>query len=105
NYTVQPADNLEFNLVAIRTYRHYIQLLSGLYSIVEVWYLIHFCAVQPQRLRGFTLSKLKGQYTHTDEVTAVDALVAFGNNCPYSQQECPLCRPVARRSAAVLLAC
>src|SRR5882724_3984573 len=49
--------------------------------------------------------KLQGENTHTDEVGAVDALVALSEYEADTQQPWPLGCPVAAGAGAVLFAC
>src|SRR5690606_6235967 len=60
--------------------------------------------VEPQGLPAFPGGELQGNDTHTDEVGAVDALEALGDDRLDAEEARALGRPVARRPRAVLLA-
>ena len=63
-----------------------------------------FAAVQPQRADAVAILELQRQHAHADQVRAVDALEAAGDDRPDSEQHGALGRPVARRAGAVFLA-
>src|SRR5947209_16518678 len=60
-------------------------------------------AVEAQRLGVRVLLELQGEHAHADEVRAVYALEALGDDGAHTQQERPLRRPVARTAGSVLL--
>src|SRR5215207_7197948 len=61
-------------------------------------------AVEPEGLGVDVVLELEGEDDHADEVRAVYALEALGDDGLDAEQESPLRRPVARRARAVLLA-
>src|SRR5690606_35037092 len=61
-------------------------------------------SVEAERLPALPLGELQGDDTHPDEVRAVDALEALGDDRLDAEQRGALGRPVTRRSRAVLLA-
>src|SRR5699024_8722023 len=61
-------------------------------------------AVQAQRLGVLALGELQGQHAHADEVRAVDALEALGDDDLDAEELGALGRPVAGGPGAVLLA-
>ena len=54
----------------------------------------NFLAGKPQRIGAFAIHELQRQYAHADQVGAVNALVAFGNNRFNTEQHRSLRRPV-----------
>src|SRR5690606_16889910 len=61
-------------------------------------------SVEAERLPALPLGELQGDDTHPDEVGAVDALEALGDDRLDAQQRGAPGRPVPRRARAVLLA-
>src|SRR5207244_4548730 len=59
---------------------------------------------EAEGLAALTIPVLERQDPHHQEVRAVDPLVALGDHGSHAQEVRPLCRPVARRARAVLLA-
>src|SRR5918997_1095238 len=82
------------------TYR---QLGAGR-EIGEVLYVIGLRTLQSQTVGVLAARELQGEDAHPDQVRAVDALEALGDDGPYAEQERALRRPVARGAGAVLLA-
>src|ERR671916_2055680 len=66
--------------------------------------VVRLVAGEAQRLRAIAFRVLQGQDAHPDQVRAVDALEALGDDRPYAEQERALRGPVARGARAVLLA-
>src|SRR5438105_4622038 len=62
-------------------------------------------AVEPKRLGVRALFELEREHAHADEVRAVYALEALGDDGAHAQEKRPLRRPVARTARAVLLPC
>ena len=60
--------------------------------------------VRPKRLRGLALLVDQRQHAHADEIAAVDALEAFGDDGFHAEQERALGGPVARAAHAVIFA-
>lgn len=61
--------------------------------------------IESKTLNALTLFELKGKDAHTDQIRTMDALEAFGKDRANAQKKRGLRRPVARRPAAVHLAC
>src|SRR5918992_421679 len=90
---------------------HLATFTSGLYSkpgagceIGEALYVVGLRTVQPKTIGVLAPCELQGEDAHPDQVRAVDALEALGDDGPYAEQERALRRPVARGAGAVLLA-
>src|SRR5204862_1227487 len=60
-------------------------------------------AVEAERLRVGVLLELERQHAHADEVRAVYALEALGDDGAHAEEKRPLRGPVARTARAVLL--
>jgi hypothetical protein len=61
--------------------------------------------VRPSDAADWPSAKHRGRHAHADEVGAVDAFEALGDDRPHAQQQQCLGRPVAARAHAVVLAC
>src|SRR5579883_2483204 len=61
-------------------------------------------AVELQALAIGAVLELERQYAHADEVRAVDALEALGDDGAHAEEPRALGRPIARRAGAVFLA-
>jgi len=59
---------------------------------------------QLERFGVLSWRELQRQNAHADEIRAMNAFVAFGDNCAHAEQRRTFRGPVARRSRAVLLA-
>lgn len=65
----------------------------GIFQIAEIEGL---ATAQAQALRVLAVRELAGQHTHADEVGAVNAFEALGDNCFDTQQHRAFGGPVAR---------
>src|SRR4249920_171266 len=81
------------------------QILLRLDRGIEANDIIRFGTIKLQRLRSGSFLKLERQHAHADEIRAMDALKALGNDNFYAELICALGRPVTRRTRAVFLAC
>src|SRR5260221_8025707 len=63
-----------------------------------------FVAPETERLPGCAFLEAQRQHTHTDHVRAMNAFAPLGDHRAHAEQGGSLGRPVARGSAAVLLA-
>ncbi len=61
-------------------------------------------STQGQRSGGFAGFELQRQHAHVDQVAAMDALEALGDDRLHAEEHRPLRGPVARRPRAVFLA-
>src|SRR5690606_25677756 len=75
-----------------------------LQAIDETDDVVGLLAGEPQRLGVLAVLELERDDAHADEVRAVDALEALGEDGPHAEQARALRGPVARRARAVLLA-
>ncbi len=82
--------------------RRHLDLLRR--AVAEADDVVGLVAGEPERLRRRAVRELQRQHAHADEIGAVDALVALGDDGAHAEQARALGGPVARRARAVLLA-
>ena len=77
--------------------------LAGL-QVGDASDIVGLCPGQPQRVAAFAGHVLEGQDSQSNEVAAMDAFVAFGEDGPHAKEERPFGGPVAGAAGAQLLA-
>src|SRR5215470_10336204 len=89
---------------AVRAAYDQLDILLRLDPAAEPGDVEGFRAVEVERLRADAFFELQRQHAHSDQVAAVNALEALGDDRSHAQQSRPFRRPIARAARAVLLA-
>src|SRR5207247_10454852 len=96
--------DVESGLGSIICYGAHDELFPGLDAFTEAFDVADLGSGEAEGEAREARGELEWKDTHADEVAAMDALVAFGNNGAHTEKRDAFGRPVARAACPVLLA-
>src|SRR5205085_7540544 len=99
---IQACEQVQALALAVAADDRAVELASRRHAAANGGDVDHLIAFEPERLARYAGGELERQHAHADEVRAVDALEAFGDNRAHAEEAGALCGPVARRAGAVL---
>src|SRR5262249_4398508 len=103
DWSVNPQRHRRFHGPAAGPMDHQSKVLSRTYATRKSGQIICLAAVQAERLCVDSILELAGQDAHPHEIAAMYSFKAFGDHCPYAQQQRSFCSPIPRAAGPVLL--
>src|SRR5438105_14854775 len=99
---VQASEQVQALALAVAAADRAVEVAPRRHAAANAGDVDHLIAFEPERLSRYAGGELERQHAHADEVRAVDALEALGDDRTHPEEPGALCGPVARRAGAVL---